>query len=51
MLIATLLFIVGSIPLLIGLVWVLPILGIATGEVFTKTFGADDGESLELEVD
>ena len=51
MLLATLLFIVGSIPILIGLVWILPILGIATGEVFTKTFGADDGESLELEVD
>ena len=50
MLLATLLFIVGSIPILIGLVWILPILGIATGEVFTKTFGADDGESLELEV-
>ena len=51
MLLATLLFIVGSIPILIGLVWILPILGIATGEVFTKTFGADDVESLELEVD
>lgn len=51
MLLATLLFIVGSIPILIGLVWILPILFIATGEVFTKTFGADDGESLELEVD
>jgi uncharacterized membrane protein len=37
LLIAVLLFIVGTIPLLIGLVWVLPIMAIAIGEVFKTT--------------
>ena len=51
MLIALLLFILGAIPVLLGLVWVLPIIVIATGEVFLKTFGTDEGETPELEVD
>lgn len=51
MLIALLLFILGVIPVLLGLVWVLPIIVIATGEVFLKTFGTDEGETPELEVD
>ena len=51
MLIALLLFILGVIPVLLGLVWVLPIIVIATGEVFLKTFGTEEGETPELEVD
>ena len=35
------LIIAGSIPLLIGLIWVLPLVTIAMGEVFARTF--DDG--------
>ena len=46
MLVAMLLIIIGSIPVLIGLIWVLPIVAIATGEVFAKTFGSDDSEAL-----
>ena len=51
MLIALLLFILGAIPVLLGLVWVLPIIVIATGEVFLKTFGTEEDETPELEVD
>ena len=51
MLIAALLIIVGSIPLLVGLIWVLPILGIATGEVFAATFDNYDSEALEPRID
>ena len=51
MLIAALLIIVGSIPLLAGLIWVLPIVGIATGEVFAATFDNYDSEALEPRID
>jgi len=51
MLIAALLIIVGSIPLLVGLIWVLPIVGIATGEVFAATFDNYDSEALEPRID
>ena len=51
MLVAMLLIIIGSIPLLIGLIWVLPIVAIATGEVFAKTFESSEGESLEADLD
>ena len=46
LLIAVLLFIVGTIPLLIGLVWVLPIMAIAIGEVFVATFETASAEAL-----
>ena len=39
MLVGMLMIIVGSIPILVGLFWALPILAIATGEVFAHTFG------------
>jgi uncharacterized membrane protein len=51
MLVAMLLIIIGSIPLLIGLVWLLPIVAIATGEVFAKTFGNPESEALEADLD
>ena len=51
MLVAMLLIIIGSIPLLIGLIWVLPIVAIATGEVFAKTFESSEGEALEADLD
>ena len=51
MLVAMLLIIIGSIPLLIGLLWVLPIVVIATGEVFAKTFGNPESEALETDLD
>ena len=51
MLVAMLLIIIGSIPLLIGLVWVLPIVVIATGEVFAKTFGNPESEAMEADLD
>jgi len=51
MLVAMLLIIIGSIPLLIGLIWVLPIVAIATGEVFAKTFESSEGGSLEADLD
>ena len=38
MLVGMLMIIIGSIPLLVGLLWALPILAIATGEVFAETF-------------
>ena len=43
MLVGMLMIIVGSIPLLVGLLWALPILAIATGEVFLDTFRREDG--------
>ena len=51
MLIALLLIIVGSIPLLLGLIWVIPIVAIATGEVFAKTFGSPETEALTQDLD
>lgn len=41
MLVGMLMIIIGTLPLLIGLLWALPILAIATGEVFADTFGED----------
>ena len=46
MLVALLLIIIGSIPLLLGLIWVIPIVAIATGEVFQKTFGNPESEAF-----
>lgn len=51
LLIAVLLFIVGTIPLLIGLVWVLPIMAIAIGEVFVATFETASAEGLSTDAD
>lgn len=50
MLVGMLMIIVGSIPLLVGLLWALPILAIATGEVFADTFG-EDAPREELPID
>ena len=57
MLVGMLMIIIGSIPVFIGLLWALPILAIATGEVFLDTFdektvpgGLDhDGDDSEPE--
>ena len=46
MIVAMVLIIIGSIPLLIGLFWVLPMVAIVTGEVFAKTFGSPESEAL-----
>jgi hypothetical protein len=51
MLVALLLVIIGSIPLLIGLLWVLPIVAIATGEVFAKTLGSPETEALTSDIE
>ena len=51
LLIAVLLFIVGTIPLLIGLVWVLPIMAIAIGEVFEATFETASAEGFSTDAD
>jgi len=51
LLIAVLLFIVGTIPLLIGLVWVLPIMAIAIGEVFKATFETASVEGFSTDAD
>ena len=51
MLVAMVLIIIGLIPVLIGLAWVLPIVAIATGEVFAKTFGNPESEALEADLD
>ena len=51
LLIAVLLFIVGTIPLLIGLVWVLPIMAIAIGEVFVATFETASAEGFSTDAD
>ena len=49
MIIAIVLIIIGSIPLLVDLFWVLPIVAIATGEVFAKTFEIADSVASESE--
>jgi uncharacterized membrane protein len=51
LLIAVLLFIVGTIPLLIGLVWVLPIMAIAIGEVFKATFETASAKGFSTDAD
>ncbi len=51
MLVAMVLIIIGSIPLLIGLIWVVPIVAIATGEVFAKTFGSPEAEALTSDLE
>ena len=51
MLVAMVLIVVGSIPLLIGLLWVLPIVAIATGEVFAKTFGDPEVDALDSDIE
>ena len=51
LLIAVLLCICGTIPLFIGLIWVLPILAIAIGEVFVATFETASAESLKTDAD
>ena len=49
--VAIVLIIIGSIPLLLGLFWVLPIVSIATGEVFAKTFEVTDNAASESKVE
>ena len=49
--IVALLFIVGAIPLLIGLIWVLPIIAIAIGEVFVATFETASAEGFSTDAD
>lgn len=51
LLIVALLFIVGAIPLLIGLIWVLPIMAIAIGEVFVATFETASAEGFSTDAD
>ena len=52
MLVGLLMIIAGAIPLAIGLLWALPILAIATGEVFADTFGENSThESLNHDSD
>ena len=51
MIVALILIVIGSIPLLIGLFWVLPIVAIATGEVFAKTFGNPEAEALTSDIE
>ena len=51
MLVAMVLIIIGSIPMLIGLIWVIPIAAIATGEVFAKTFGSPEPEALTSDIE
>jgi uncharacterized membrane protein len=51
MLILLLLFIVGTVPILIGLIWALPIMFIAIGEVFVATFETASAESLGSDAD
>ena len=46
MIVALVLIIIGAIPLLIGLICALPIVAIATGEVFAKTFGSTEADAL-----
>ena len=48
---AMVLIIIGSIPMLIGLIWVIPIAAIATGEVFAKTFGSPEAEALTSDLE
>ena len=51
MLVAIVLIVIGSIALLVGLVWVVPIVAIATGEVFAKTFGSAETEALTTDLE
>ena len=51
LLIVALLFIVGAIPLLIGLIWVLPIMAIAIGEVFVATFETASADGFSTDAD
>ena len=51
MIVALILIVIGSIPLLIGLFWVLPIVAIATGEVFAKTFRNPEAEALTSDIE
>jgi uncharacterized membrane protein len=51
MLVALLLVIIGLIPVFIGLIWVVPIIAIATGEVFAKTFGSPETEALTTDLE
>jgi uncharacterized membrane protein len=51
MLVALLLVIIGLIPVFIGLIWVVPIIAIATGEVFGKTFGNPETEALTTDLE
>ena len=51
MLVAMVLIIIGLIPVFIGLAWVLPIVAIATGEVFAKTFGNPENEVLTSDIE
>ena len=51
MLILLLLFIVGTVPILIGLIWALPIMFIAIGEVFVATFETASAEGLGSDAD
>ena len=51
MIVALILIVIGSIPLLIGLFWVLPIVAIATGEVFAITFGNPESEALTSDIE
>ena len=51
MLILLLLFIVGAVPILIGLIWALPIMFIAIGEVFVATFETASAEGLGSDAD
>ena len=47
MLVSALLIIAGIIPLFIGLIWVLPIVTIAAGEVFVETFNEPTTKNIE----
>jgi uncharacterized membrane protein len=51
MLILLLLCIVGTVPILIGLIWALPIMFIAIGEVFVATFETASAEGLGSDAD
>ena len=47
MLVSGLLVIAGIIPLFIGLIWVLPLITIAAGEVFVETFSEPTTKDIE----
>ena len=47
MLASVLLIIAGIIPLFIGLIWVLPLITIAAGEVFVETFNDSTTQGME----
>ena len=51
MLVAMMLIIIGLIPVFIGWAWVLPIVAIATGEVFAETFGNPENEVLTSDIE